>query len=278
MLTEDVLHSKLIEAARITNCYNTGWGRVDFCKVNKIPELFARKLSSDPTYKAYLSPDLPGKICFKKKESSVANTTLARFVRRHLKIGLEEVPDQVLEGFNNCFNLIFKSEEDLIKEVRILRGGALLSFYKKTLISTCMTGEANSHRITFFANNPEKVGVIVVGEDNARALIWLADNGISYIDNPYGHTMPNVIMKKWADVNKHKFMYTGHIRCEDFVVSNLRTVPHFPSMDTIRYGRMSEDKTTVDVCHLGELIKPNIRFSANAPNGYNTCTNSDSYY
>jgi hypothetical protein len=272
------LINRLNTAMNMTREYDTMWVKSDYKSASLI-------LSAIKKYKDYsvFCGKLPGKIYFKKEDKkNVSNTSLARFVRRHLKIDSYNLSDRVLETFNNAFVLTFKSEEELLKEVKIYRGQELLDYYVKTKIESCMTGATNSHRIKFFANNPEKVGVIIVGDDLARALIWLADDGRYYIDRGYGCAMPLSLMKKWASINNYILIHPSLYSTitNDFVISDLKIagVSRLPSMDSIRYGKLSKDEETISATMLGKIIIPNIQFRADNMKGYEGYSSRSSYW
>jgi len=177
---------------------------------------------------------------------------LARYVRRVLKVSDRSIPDVDLEAFQESFKLAIQSSEELSKQIKVLRGNAVSDYYRNTYIKSCMTGEGKTKKIELYAINPDKVGLVVIG-NLARGLLWSCDGGETYLDRVYGSRMGYAILKDWALKKGYLIKGKHDLRYLE-VTLKLFEDTGTPYMDTFYYGKVKRDDNRRIV---GVLMKPN---------------------
>ena len=155
-------------------------------------------------------------------------TTLGRYVRRQLNIGVDLLPDVALDEFTNKANAFIKLEKDR-DAFKILSGYDIRDYYRDvTGFSSCMEG-SNYYRVEIYAMNPEKCSLLVYKKEG-RALLWTCDDGNKYIDRLYGNNKVTALLQLWAKDNGYNSCYrTG----KDLKVT-LKYRTYLPSIDTFQ--------------------------------------------
>jgi len=162
----------------------------------------------------------------------------SRYVRRVLKIKSNIIPDRDLEAFQIAFKLAIVSKEKLLSSVKVLKGEDIVKFYETTLVVSCMTGSENSDKIKFYAENSDKVSLVVL-DNLARALMWETSAG-TFVDRIYGSEMGVSIINHWTNKNNYLSRDKLLFRNANVTVS-LKMTPKTPCLDTLCYGRLSNN-------------------------------------
>lgn len=112
------------------------------------------------------------------------NTTLGRYIRRNLKIGVDKICDGTLDRFCKTFLVNATSSKTIEKDIEFLSGKNIQKFYKNTTIKSCMTGDG-SYETELYALNPKNIKLLVYKKNVARALFWKLDDNKFYLDRIY---------------------------------------------------------------------------------------------
>jgi len=175
------------------------------------------------------------------------NTTLAKYIRRQLKLDNSTICDSALEALSNEVSvcLITKSIDSRVK---ILSGESLALFYRDGPNLSCMSGKINYERIKFYAASPDKVKLLTV-DDKFRTLMWFCDdNKTVLLDYFYPRGgLQHDIATKYAQLKGYHMLdtmiYFDKIR-EDARITLNMTKP-CPVIDIFKYGKLSKDLTKV---------------------------------
>jgi len=170
------------------------------------------------------------------KEKRIS-TTIGRYFRRNLQITGTEFNDTSLARFTE-----FMTEKmiDAKDKVKILTGKDLKRFYVEVApvkCSSCMVGNNNADKISFFADNPERIALAVSDDHSTRALIFTGDNGKRIMSRIYGRKY--VEMKAWA--TKNKILVRESLPHASKALKNFRVTVNykqriFPSVDNFGYA------------------------------------------
>ena len=195
----------------------------------------------------------PGLISFSRdlskpfEKKSRVNISLARFVRRNLKITSDEICDSNLEIFETLFKFKQLSNTELVKQIKVLKGKDLVAFYATTKAGSCMTGKAQSNYIKFYGNNPTKVSLITY-KNEARALLWKTKKGKFYIDRVYSTSViGSYIIRKYAKLKKYNSCWSDYDDInsvnEDYV--EMKPTDKYPCLDSFSFGRLDKKENII---------------------------------
>lgn len=159
-----------------------------------------------------------GKIAYCAKPEDRANhtkrtrTSLGRYLGRQegIKMGahIENACNAAMAAIAHFYPIEFQFE--------ILRGEELREAYKKNVGGgSCMSGSDSirQKQLAFYANNPDRVGLLVWGKKRARALLWTLPDGGYYIDRLYsGDGNAHQAYETWAKMNGVKYSFDGNIK------------------------------------------------------------------
>lgn len=221
----------------------------------------------------YLSlSDEFGKVTYAKSAEDKLNpkkrvkTSLRRFIRRQLNIDSSVCSDSWLDRFG-C-KVLSNIPVDLDTRVKVLRGNDIVTFYANTFIHSCMTGRDNRDKITFYSNNPDKVGLAVM-DNFVRAFVWKTDEGINIFDRVYpaGNIDAETLFRKWASSKGYllrsnpssvvpTYETVGIQGCSNPLhVSMNFTLAKFPYLDTFRFGKFVSASAVIisNDCHFGDV-------------------------
>lgn len=132
-------------------------------------------------------------------------------------------------------------------DFNVVRGMEVIEAYK-TGPSSCMV--RNSRRTRFYAQNPEKVGLVKIIKDGkyvGRALIWTLDSGKTLIDRGYPNNSPATrALRFWASQQGYLTLSNDSLGggkslgAEESVTLKHSTNGYMPYLDTLRVAVNSE--------------------------------------
>lgn len=197
----------------------------------------AEKIKEDKN-KHFLSFDTKGNITYAKNydkrynDNNRVKTSIGRYIRRQLGVTVKELSDTEMSNFSDFVSQQIKTN-GINDKVTILSGKALKDAYAGFSggVGSCMTGKHRSNYINLYADNPDKVKLIVTKDKRGRALLFVDDNGNKVLSRCYGRY--NDIMT-WCKVNK---IGNGSIKTR-ITLKCKKAV--FPSID-IFYNAQLED-------------------------------------
>jgi len=177
-------------------------------------------------------------------------TTFGRYIRRKHYDLARYISDRLLESFTSEVMTKIINLKDIMT---ILSGHEITkAYYDMVGGHTCMT-EHKAKFVRIYAENPEKVQLLVLNNCKARALLWTTDNGVKLIDRIYPNGGQHInLYQKWAKEN-NAFVREHHSipnKKEIFFIDNtekhmitLRSPSHniYPYMDTFRYAWMDNN-------------------------------------
>lgn len=187
-----------------------------------------------------------------KRTRSVGN--IGRIIRQILKDNNFQFTDKELEDFVNLYKS--KWDKDYSgRKVEMVKGDDILFWYNETnyyssggtLGNSCMRNPAKNKYMKLYAENPDKVSLVILTKDNklmGRALLWkLDDNSLGadfYCDRIYYRFDSDAgLIKEWVASNvKGKVVYHDDGFDEDDKVKvNLEKTKFekYPYMDTFHY-------------------------------------------
>jgi hypothetical protein len=227
------------------------------CRVFKTVEKETGETVPGEAYAAFLTKlgDTPPKTQFKHGMIGYTNKDGKRYIcriSRYLGVHLG-LAGNVSEAFICKMADILTAEASKGFVIKVHRGEAIESLYYDGFGSnSCMTGRGHDIAISFYSNNPEKIGLITAecGTQQARALLWKLDNDRFYRDRIYYNT--KTARQALRDYTiKHNFLSYDMARSEfsdneaKFLsVSDLEDStdrPYFDSMTTIYKRRALYD-------------------------------------
>jgi hypothetical protein len=189
--------------------------------------------------------------------SSRQATTFGRFVRRVTKIGVAELPDEILLKWSDIVNgRLMIHPDKLIENLKIVRGEGIVEAYCKEHGGySCMTGPKQSGIIQFYADNPDRVELVLLpsfaNECNgyARALLWKTDEGVKVLDRIYPNDGPHIsALEQWAKQNGHAHRLhhyappnRGKVELSDGKIYTIRMKyrGYIPYGDTFHWGQLT---------------------------------------
>lgn len=193
---------------------------------------------------------------FKFNNDKRTKTTLSRYLRRHLGVTSEQMNDDKLHRLSL---FIFGAMINLRTPPKIVKGYGLLKAYKNAVGSdSCMTGD-DCELVKLYAENPDKVNLIIAFKNQARALLWTTDKGTKILDRIYfGDPMAKYALQKWACEqnivqrdNVHdsgllvEFQSIKYIKKQYVVTLDSSQVDHYPYLDTFCWGRFEENNNVL---------------------------------
>jgi len=124
-----------------------------------------------------------------------SNINVGRLVSQILKDNNIDFTETELVTFINNF----KAYHDKMKnvDISIVKGNDILKWYlidnyidsnNGTLNNSCMADAKKNHFMKIYADNPNKISMVIIKEDNelvARALLWKIDESNYYLDRIY---------------------------------------------------------------------------------------------
>lgn len=216
----------------------------------EVPDI-AQLIREDKNRFVSLSQERPGYISFASKPEYAfdnkrrTRTSIGKFIRSHLKIGPDVLTDQELayitEKTLGCF--------DASAFIRVLRGRDLYDYYNSDECpESCMK---HHDGVQFYANNPEKVGLIVLsmkaqngkGMYSGRSLLWTADCGTMLYDRiyPTDNGPAFGMIRCWAEGHGYKYVYNNDDVGKYFVT--MKPSYSYPYIDSFRYIQQLSDGT-----------------------------------
>lgn len=137
--------------------------------------------------------------------------------------------------------------------IKILKGEDVVEAYRNPSKHTksSMTGNKFSDFIGFYADNPEKVGLVAAydkkkNEMKARALLWNCDGGVKVLDGMYGNKSGIIELIEWCYKNNilfARYLSTNQSLNLGVTMNIKRNV--FPYIDTFTFGILDREKRTV---------------------------------
>ena len=175
-------------------------------------------------------------------------TTLGKYIRRNFEeyFTNRKINDTILDQFVKEVMGIVSAKSF---SVDYLCGDDIVDFYKKTNLTSCMTG-SGSRYVKLYSENPSKVCLLV--SDEIRALLWTCDDGTKVLDRAYpsGNYKIN-ILREWAAangyvcrVNPDKLSDGNHVELSDGSVRKitLKDPGIYPYMDTFAFAKRSVNR------------------------------------
>lgn len=170
------------------------------------------------------------------------NILMKSLLERLLPIAL---PERKLIEFQKCCLRAFQKlpkKGELAKNIEILTGKAIVDFYRKGEIPSCMTGK-RAHLTELYALNPTKAGLFVYrinGKAIFRGLLWTTDSGMKILDRVYSsdNNYPFETIMEWAELNKIE--YVAEMSGKELGQQQV-TIKHngiFPCMDYFHNGEI----------------------------------------
>lgn len=174
------------------------------------------------------------------EDGNRATTTIGRYIRRELGISADILSDKFISYITDSFTEATTKPTET--QIKILTGKAVQDFYQKTHITSCMSGN-NAFLTEFYANNPDKVALVVY-LDKARALLWTCDDGSKVLDRiyPVGSKYSG-ILNAWALSNKY-FVREDAFKQKKFFVTT-KPKDYIPYMDTFKFAKLISDKKQI---------------------------------
>lgn len=205
---------------------------------------------SDEFGKITYAKSTEDKLSVKKR----VKTSFRRFIRRQLSIDSTMCSDAWLDWFG-CQVLSYLPY-DINDKISILYENDIVKFYTKTFVDTCMTGSDNRLKIAFYANNPDKVGLVVFN-NFVRAFLWHTDEGNFVLDRVYPAGNKDLIslIRKWAKEKEFclRTNADGVVPKQETVAIDGNIINHvtmkiqtqYPYLDTFRFGNFNEKTVTL---------------------------------
>ena len=151
------------------------------------------EMIKDDKRKDYIGLSLDGNVSFATKQQYKydavrrSKTTLARYIRRNLRIKNGEVTDVELSRVTDMISAYLIN----INDVKIISGKDITKAYAdgfgNPYLFSCMTGKRRSNRIKFYEINPGNIRMAIV-PGKARALLWTTDTGKTVLDRIYNNS------------------------------------------------------------------------------------------
>lgn len=131
---------------------------------------------------------------------SRSKSKIGRMIRQVLSDNGHTISDSDIEKFVNAFKAKWDRLNSVNRKVSIVKGDDILYWYNEenyldksgTLGNSCMRFESRNNFMRIYADNPEKVSMVILTEDDkliARALIWKLDESSRgrkiYLDRIY---------------------------------------------------------------------------------------------
>ena len=213
------------------------------------------------------SKSIPNRVSYAQKPDLKFNirnrvrTTLGRYLNRHhYKILYDKgIRNNDLEIFvGEVIADLTKTEESL----KLLRGEEIEEAYRNEIGGhSCMTGNQAAY-IKLYADNPDRIELLILNDLSARALIWKADDNTRLMDRIYPNSGQHISLYiKWARENNVLIRTTQGLIYDDtyfvhpqtseyitekyFITLNPSSNNMYPYMDTFKYGRKNEDENKV---------------------------------
>jgi len=204
------------------------------------------------------SQDDPGKVSYASKpefrfdSDRRTKTTLARYIRRRLEYGPDQIFDKDLACLvSQVFGLV--SVDDSDTGFRLVKGEDISQAYDSEFGGhSCMTSE-NSGLVELYEINPDKVELLKYERNGykARAIVWTFDNGAKAIDRIYPNSGPHIdAIIEWAKRKGYDFKTSHGMGCYQFASGNtyeieLKCGDIFPYLDTLQFGEVMGDGTVI---------------------------------
>lgn len=177
-------------------------------------------------------------------------TTLGRYLKRNHKKILNEIDDKSLDKF---VAQVISKLTDVEEFFKIVDGEEIEEAYKSGIGSrSCMTGNCSSFT-RFYAENSDKIQMLLYNDTKGRALLWTTDDDVKLIDRIYPNDGQHIALyEKWA--KQHGFHMRSHqglpeentrfLGVDDWQTVTLKAPSNdrFPYMDTFKYGIRDGDK------------------------------------
>ena len=204
-----------------------------------------------------ISSDEETKVSYAKDKDSKLDkrvkTTLARYIRRNLEVGVDTVSDRFLDVFTKKISQSLLDINKLEEKLVIVSGKEIISVYDELDVGSCMGGES-SYKTELYAINPDKVQLVYFAE-SARALLWTCDDGTKVLDRiyPAGCFYVN-ILSQWAKKKGYvqrknpdgaEFENQSDLNDDSVREVTLKYNEYFPYMDTFKFGKFNINKTVL---------------------------------
>jgi hypothetical protein len=209
-----------------------------------------------------LSQDIDAKISyaptpnFKFNNAQRKRTNLGRYIRRQLKVTIEEFSDAALYELGMVVAKNTRTVHELDDQISLLKGEDIYLYYKNEAPNrthSCMTG-TNASKTKLYTINPNIS--LVVTKRHTRALLWDCDDGTKVLDRAYPSGSKDVhLLRDWAIshgyfVRSNADQFMGGLQTVPLNDGSSRkvTVKHenvFPFMDTFAYGFMEKGANSV---------------------------------
>ena len=187
----------------------------------------------------------------------IVSTKLGKYLVKNYK---EMVPaDHVLSDFvANLNTIIWKQPPQFV----VYNGMDIPTAYERCNhskgVSTCMTRDGRHYNQLFLAINPNKVEMLCLEDAekiHARVLVWTTDDGKRIVDRIYPNNgdLFHKILEHFKGMDNH-YIREKHgppngnspIPIEGldraFVTMNCKGLENFPYLDTMRYGKRTDDE------------------------------------
>ena len=192
---------------------------------------------------------------------------VGRMIRQILKDnGHAQFTDSEIEKFVNGFKSVWDKKHAITKrKTEVVKGKDILTWYNisnynssnGTLGNSCMRYEKVNHFMNIYAENPDKISMVIITEDNkllARALFWILDETTEgkefYLDRIYTEQDSDVnFIYDWVVenlCNKDSKILRSHMngdnRFEIKVFLKKTTFKHYPYADSFNFLYQRIDK------------------------------------
>jgi len=209
------------------------------------------------------SQEQPAKVSYasrpehKLDNAQRTRTTLGRYIRRHLGVSKDDLPDKTLhEVSREVFAHLVRG----IQAISTISGDAITEAYRTAVGGvSCMTGDDHCRYTELYALNPDVVSMVVYGDNQARALLWKTDQEAMVLDRVYPNDGVHVnVLRNWAAANGYVYCCNNSLPDGDVALSDgcqyTVTLKHndtFPYIDTFCYGDI--DGSTVRLSNDSEF-------------------------
>jgi len=247
---------------------------------------FEEFIKEDTRYPS-VSLKVPGRITFAQQPVSIeesgkddtddkrVSTTLGRYIKRNYFRELDPsskplLTDEFVDDFvKRVTTAILEGLDVLGKDVEEGGGESIIEKYRESKAKSCMNDESCIH-MTLLSSNSNKVS-LVTKEDNARALLWIDDEGDKILDRVYPAGGKYVLpLRRWAEKkgyilreNPDQLVTTSQTvelsdGKEHKVTLKAKDIENFPYLDTFRFGKfIGDDLVLSNDVSFGDLLFDN---------------------
>lgn len=251
----------LIQILRHCNSH-INWS--DYDSMYGFREALQSIIEDDKGHYLSLSQEQPKKISYasviEHKFDNVKRTrsSIGRYLKRNYSKFSSNVTDEEMRNLTNIWGRMVSNMKNGVESlVKIIHGNKITRAYGKRIgCGSCMTGE-DASLVILYEMNPEKVGMLIFGEDEARAILWETDQGDKVLDRIYPNDGYHIdVIRDWCELKGIKmrshqgYPESDHIlfdgEKEYTVTLDIGEVEDvYPYMDSFCYGDFDRDNDLV---------------------------------